>query len=107
MRKWLIILSLFITRSSFGQLNSITGNIIDTSTSQPIEGVTIILLPVQQKAATNAAGNFFFKSVSNITGIRITAIGYASKTIPISEFHQKKNIVSLDPVALELSSVTV
>jgi TonB dependent receptor/CarboxypepD_reg-like domain/TonB-dependent Receptor Plug Domain len=107
MRKWLVVLSFLIIRPVFGQYPSFKGNVTDIGTNQPIEGVTVYLLPNNQASSTDAAGNFSFKSPKNITGLLISAIGYQSKTISLNEFHQKKNTILLDPVAIELSSVTV
>jgi outer membrane receptor protein involved in Fe transport len=107
MRKWLIYLSFWSGSPVFSQSIDITGNIIDQSTHQPLTGVTVSLMPANAVSATNAAGNFSFRAERSVTGIQVTTIGYASKTVPIKEFYQKKNIISLEPVAIELSSVTV
>src|ERR1700676_4921653 len=107
MRKWLILLSFLTIRPTFGQSPPIAGKILDISTNQPLEGVTVYLLPDNMLSATNASGNFSIRSSDNISGILVSAIGYESKKISIEEFHQKKNIISLNPAAIELGSVTV
>ncbi len=107
MRKILILLIFLISRHAFGQSNALTGNIVDSDTNLPIEGASISLLPEKLVLATNAAGNFLMKSFDHSTGIVISAIGYKTQTISLIEFHQKKNIISLVPVAIELSAVTV
>ena len=107
MRKILIFLTFLVSRQSFGQSNALAGNIVDSGTNLPIEGATISLLPDKLLSATNAAGNFLFKSFNNTTGILISAIGYKTQTITLKEFHQKKNIITLTPIAIELSAVTV
>jgi hypothetical protein len=107
MRNWLILVILFTGTRSFGQSGAIRGNIIDMQTNQPVEGVTIYLLPDKMPSTSNAAGNFSFPHAAKAEAIQVSAIGYASRTIPIPEFHQQKNIISLKSVAIELSSVTV
>ncbi len=107
MRKWLIFLTLLVSRDSFGQSQAISGNIIDSGTNLPIEGVSVSLLPGKLVSATNAAGIFSFRSAENMEGFLITAIGYTPVTISLKDFHQKRNIVILVPVAIELTSVTV
>jgi len=107
MRKLLIILTILVSRQAISQTSSLNGNIIDTNTNQPVEGVSVYLLPDNRAGSTDAAGNFYFRSANNITGLQLSAIGYQSKTVSLNEFHQKKNTILLNPVAIELSSVTV
>jgi hypothetical protein len=106
-RKLLIILIILVNRQAFSQSPTLNGNIIDINSNQPVEGVTVYLLPENRAGSTDETGNFYFRSAKNITGLRLSAIGYQSKTVSITEFHQKKNIIFLNPVAIELSSVTV
>jgi hypothetical protein len=107
MRKFLIFIAFLVSRNSFSQSHGITGNIVDSGTNLPIEGVSVSLLPGKIVSATNAAGIFSFRSTENPAGFIITAIGYRIVNISLKEFHQKKNIIPLVPVAIELSSVTV
>ncbi len=107
MRKWLILLSFWCGSTVFSQSIDIRGIIIDETTNQPIPGVTVSLLPANSLSATNAGGDFSVRTEHPVTRIQATAIGYASKIISIEEFHQKKNILFLEPAAMELSSVTV
>ena len=107
MGKWLIILSFWAGSPVFSQSIEIRGNIIDQTTRQPLPGVTVSVSPANSVSATDAAGDFSFRIKGSVTGILVTAIGYASKMIPINEFYQGKNVISLEPVALELSSITV
>ena len=90
-----VLISLIISLASFGQSPGITGNITDFNSNQPIEGVTINLLPENQTSSTDIAGNFSFRSFKNVTGIQISAIGYKSKTLSLNEFEQNKNTISL------------
>jgi hypothetical protein len=107
MRKLMIFIAFLVNRQSFCQSYPLTGNIIDSGTNLPIEGVSVSLLPDKIVASANAAGIFSFRSAENKTGLLITAIGYRPVTISIKDFLQKKNIISLVPIAIELSSVTV
>ena len=82
--------------------------ILQTSVpSQPIEGVTVYLLPNNLFTATDLAGNFSFHPVQRGNSLQFTAIGYQSRTVPIREFQNHQNSISLSPVSIELSAVTV
>jgi hypothetical protein len=85
----------------------IHGNITDIRSNQPIEGVTVYLSPDNKFAATDLAGNFSFSSVQLVNGLRFTAIGYQSRTVSLKEFQDHRNSISLSPVSIELSAVTV
>src|SRR5450432_3182843 len=108
MKKGLFIFSMIVSHFAFSQIPAITGNIIDSGTNQPVEGVTVNLIPGKSLTMTNAAGNFTFTQSSlPVTAISVSAIGYVSKTIPMLTFHQNKNMISLETHPIELSTVTI
>lgn len=92
---------------SVGQSPAITGMITDIKTNLPIEGVTVILLPDKRITMSNNAGYFSLHPVSEPAALQISAIGYRRKTISLNEFQQQKNKITLEPITLELSSVTI
>jgi outer membrane receptor protein involved in Fe transport len=105
--RFLLTICLFIfARTLFGQTETLVGTIADNSSKQPIEGVTVLLLPGKMATATNATGNFSLK-FNDADSIFISAIGYKSSSMSIKDFQTQKNIGFLTPVAIELSSVTV
>src|SRR5450432_1950607 len=106
MRKMLILMGYLFGMISIIQAQDIRGNITDFNSNQPIEGVTVNLLPNNKSAATDAAGDFAFRPVQNVNSIMFSAIGYQSKTIPLKEFQKNQNRISLSPVSIELSAVT-
>jgi hypothetical protein len=107
MRRVLILMSFLSGQISIIHAQGIKGNITDLNSNQPIEGVTVYLLPNNIFAATDVAGNFTFKPVQDVNGIMFSAIGYQSKTLPLKEFQDNKNRISLSPVSIELSAVTI
>jgi len=107
MRKMLVLIGFLLDMISFIHAQSIKGNILDLLSNQPIEGVTVYLLPNYIFTASDAAGNFTFRSLQNVNSIMFSAIGYKSQTVPLKEFQNNKNILSLSPVSIELSAVTI
>ncbi len=107
MRRMLISIGYLFGMISIIHAQAVQGNITDLSSHQPIEGVTVYLLPNNMYAATDLAGNFSFSSVQQVNSLRFTAIGYQSKTVPLKEFQKHQNSISLIPVSIELSAVTV
>ena len=86
---------------------AIHGNITDIRSNQPIEGVTVYLSPDNKFAATDLAGNFSFSSGQPMNSLQFTAIGYQSRTVLLDEFPNHGNSISLSPVSIELSAITV
>jgi len=107
MRKMLISIGFIMGVISIIQAQVIRGNITDMNSRQPIEGVTVYLLPNNLFTTTDLSGNFSFNSVQRVNSLQFTAIGYQSKTIPIKELQNHQNSVCLSPVSIELSAVTV
>ena len=107
MRRMLVSIGFIFGMVSMIDAQLIHGNITDISSHQPIEGVTVYLLPNNLYAATDLAGNFSFNSNQRGNSLQFTAIGYQSKTVPIKEFQNHQISISLCPVSIELSAVTV
>jgi TonB dependent receptor/CarboxypepD_reg-like domain/TonB-dependent Receptor Plug Domain len=101
-----ILLCMFcITGMAYAQ--DLSGNITDSVSNQPIESVTVYLLPDKLIATTDAAGNFTIRFTRKTNSLYFTAIGYKSKTAFLAEFEKNKNSISLVPATLELSAVTI
>jgi TonB dependent receptor/CarboxypepD_reg-like domain/TonB-dependent Receptor Plug Domain len=107
MRKMLILTGFIFDMISIIHAQGIKGNITDLNSNQFIEGVTVYLLPNNIYAATDAAGNFSFRSVQNVNCITFSAIGYKSRTVPFKEFQNNQNRISLSPVSIDLNVVTI
>ena len=107
MRKMLISIGFILGIISTIQAQVIQGNITDLRSNQPIEGVTVYLLPNNLFTATDLAGNFSFHSVQRGDSLQFSAIGYQSKTVPTKELQNHQNSISLSPVSIELNAVTV
>ena len=106
MHKIYFIVFLFFSLSSFGQ-QILRGTVTDAD-NQPLEGISVTLLPAQHSAITNSKGVFSFRTTINDTSLlRFSSIGYDTKTISTAEFAKNHNIISLAQQAIQLSTVTV
>jgi hypothetical protein len=109
--KRILILSGFIFfifgMTGVTKAQDIKGNITDLNSKQPIEGVTVYLLPNNIIAASDATGNFSFRPVENVSSIMFSAIGYQTKTIAFKEIQTGQNKIFLTPATMDLSAVTV
>jgi outer membrane receptor for Fe3+-dicitrate len=106
MKKWLISMVSILSMISI-HAQTVHGNITDINSHQPIEGVTVCLLPENMYSASDQAGNFSSGSVQPVSSLRFTAIGYQTETVSLKEFQNHKNSISMVPAAIELSAVTV
>ena len=88
------------------QQKGISGRVIDSATNSPINGATVILIPVTRTTSTNQVGYFAFRDVSQSKTITITAIGYEKKVFNIYDFKDGQT-VSLAEHQTELADVIV
>ncbi len=75
---WALIAPLLV----LGQQKSITGTVTDATTSQPIQGVAILLQNSSSGTSTKADGTFSLQVPANAV-LQISSVGYASQTITI------------------------
>ena len=108
MKLLLPILAFFSVQMVFAQSQPVTGVVVNAATNQPLEGITVYLLPVRISAITDAHGRFLFKQAPGITtSVRIAAIGYEASTVPVKQLTLQNNTISLRAQPIELSAVTV
>ena len=86
---------------------TLKGSVTDTTSGQPLEGITVTLLPSHLSAITNAKGLFLFKKTADVSSLSFSSVGYSTKTISLDEFIQNKTRISLTQQSIELSTVTV
>jgi hypothetical protein len=105
---FLLLIGVLSARLSLSQAIPVFGTIVDASTNQPLEGVTIFLLPQKIAGVTDAQGRFIFKQAgSDPSGITISSVGYQNKTISLQDLGKQKNIIPITAQNIGLSSVTV
>ena len=83
------------------------GTVRESASHQPIEGVTVYLIPDNKYTVTDGAGHFTFRTAQQVNSLICSAIGYQTQTIPLSEFENNQHQVSMSPASIELSAVTV
>ena len=93
------------------QLNgqSVTGKVIDSSSGEPLEYVSIGVVNTSIGIITDSKGNFKIevKGQSPKAIIRISMISYAPQTFTIEELSAKKNIIKLVSTPMQIAEVIV
>jgi len=88
--------------------DNIKGKLVDSASRQPLEGVTVQLLPENVSVVTDELGNFIFKKIRTTTGsLKISSIGYESKTISEDDLKGMNNIIPVASQNVELKSVVI
>lgn len=106
----LIILMLMGTQLSVAQSNvTVTGKVIDSSTSEPIVGANVYIAQLEKGAATNQSGEF---TLSNIPAgtytLRVTYIGYQTQRISYNTSGANSKLtIELKPSESVLEGITV
>ncbi|MFT4092395.1 MAG: TonB-dependent receptor [Niabella sp.] len=107
-RKKMILYILFIITTQARAQQIIKGSVLDSTSSQPLEGVNVILQPSRAAAVTNSNGIFILKTnMENIASLSFSSIGYGLKTVSLKEFTDNKNVISLSQQTIELGTITV
>ena len=102
------IISCFIAVFAVAQ-PVIRGKIVDTVSRQPLEGVTVTLLPGKISVVTDPLGNFIFKKVKpgEDDYLLVSSIGYGSKTITLTGLKNSGFIIPVAAQNVELKSVII
>ena len=82
---------------------TVEGKVVDSETNQPIPGVTVTLTGTKRSVSTNAEGLFRFADVEDNASLSFSSIGYAAKSMSISE----TMYVRLSPVVETLEGVVI
>ncbi|MBN8850681.1 MAG: hypothetical protein BGO55_30745 [Sphingobacteriales bacterium 50-39] len=84
------------------------GNITDAISRQPLEGVSVILLPGRITGTTDQTGNFNFRHIqSTPENIMVSSIGYETKTLSFADLKSQDFHIALAPQIISLNTVTV
>lgn len=88
------------------QQQKVTGTITDAATSEPLVGVNVVLEGTTIGVMTDINGKYSL-DVPNLSGtLRITYIGYVSRSIPINGMREINVVLESDLMALEEVVVT-
>ena len=84
------------------------GKIVDAATGEPLPAATIILFSSGKKTGLVANKEGVFSFTASYDSIRVSMVGYRSKTIFSTEFSNKNHFeIKLEALAAELSEVVV
>lgn len=103
----LFICLIFITlgNSTFAQNRAISGKVIDSTTNEPLPGVTIRVVGSKAGTTTDASGSFVLSVTTSDQALTFTSINYLTKTVQLS--NQNTLLVKLAPNVQELKGVEV
>ncbi|WET00806.1 TonB-dependent receptor [Flavobacterium sp. YJ01] len=95
MRVYLLIMLLFFSGISFAQ-NTITGSVTDGN-KQSIPGANVVIVGENTGASTDFDGSFKLTTNTKLPfSVKVSAIGFESKTINVTTANQKLNVVLKD-----------
>lgn len=107
MQKIVVGLFLLMTTFTYSQY-SISGNVLDQSTGEPIVGATVVLQKPEKGTITGFEGEFLLEDLSTGTyDILVSSLGYATRTISIEIPLSEELTVLLAPTAIEMEEVIV
>ena len=101
----MIFFSLLISLSCFSQ-KIIKGKIIDKISREPIEYAAVVTGEKRNPSITDQQGDFELSVQETTDSIRISIVGYRSKTIILPEL-KKSFVIEMERGLIELKSVTV
>lgn len=85
---------------------SVSGEICDSTTSEPVALANLHLVKADRHATSDLKGKFKIQGDTS-DSIRISSLGYESKTIAVSSLSGKRNRISLHPSVTNLSEFVV
>jgi hypothetical protein len=100
-----MLVAFIISATAFTQ-NIIKGKIIDKDTREPVEYVTVVVLPVHKSTVTDKFGNFRLSTAQDTCIIAISSVGFISQQIQIRGF-EKPLIVELEHGNVDLKDVMI
>jgi hypothetical protein len=87
---------------------NLIGNIRDVASGQPLEGVSITLMPGRTVAMTDDAGNFQFRHIQPYPEkVVVSSIGYETMILSLEDLEHRGFQIALTPQIISLNTVTV
>jgi len=99
----LLLFVLFLTTTPFAQ-TSIKGKVLDATTGQPLEGVSIVSLDTKISSTTTRSGNFNINFSGEPDSIYVSFVGYQPEKIAVKA---TDITISLKPLFANLNEVIV
>jgi len=87
---------------------AVRGKVVDAISLQPLEGVTVMLLPSKASGITDPLGVFAIRQVKEpATDISFSSVGFESRIISIAALRNTNYRIALTARSIELTSVTI
>jgi TonB-linked SusC/RagA family outer membrane protein len=80
----LTLLLLHVCQSTFAQQRTVTGEVRNNTTKDPISGVSIVVEGTTNATTTNSNGQFSIMVPGRNSKLTITSVGYEKQTLPIT-----------------------
>jgi outer membrane receptor protein involved in Fe transport len=107
MKPFLTLMACLSIQLAFCQTIIITGTVINSKTRQPLEGVTVKLLPENNIIVTNAQGKFVSRNKEKVQSLLFSSTGFENKSISVDEFNNQHELVALKPQTITLGAISV
>ncbi len=104
--KYFALFSLFII-VGFMNLSAQTVKVIDRSTLEPLEFVTVYNKNIQLVATTNAKGEFDLAAFAGVDSLSFSLLGFQALTISIQDIQANKMTIGLGESRIALNEIVV
>jgi len=109
MRK-LLLLALFLTSATIFAQGTLTGKVMDSEMDGPLPGATVMVEGTNNGTTTDFDGNFSLNVDSNSGKVKVSFVGYTTKTLDFSLANGMQNlgeiVLNADAGALEEIVIT-
>ncbi|PRX44444.1 TonB-dependent receptor [Salegentibacter salegens] len=109
MRK-LLLLALFLTSATIFAQGTLTGTVIDSEMDGPLPGATVMVEGTNNGTTTDFDGNFSLNVNSNSGKVKVSFVGYTTKTLDFNLTNGTQNlgeiVLNADAGALEEIVIT-
>lgn len=106
MKKFFVLSVLFIFQFSFAQ--TYTGKVIDKENDESIPFASVWIIDLNTGTSCNAIGQFSLQlSLPDVIHIKVSAIGYTSRTLEIKKERLDQLVIELNPSHIELQEMEI
>ncbi|BDQ02106.1 TonB-dependent receptor [Ignavibacterium sp.] len=106
MKSKIILLFLFLSFSAFSQQKDLSGIVVDSETSIPLQNANIYLTKNKTGTTSDRQGKFVLKGVSESDTLIISYLGYKQLSLPVSQL-QNNQTFFLERIILPSQTVLV
>ncbi len=90
MKSKIILLFLFLSLSAFSQQKDLSGIVVDSETSIPLQNANIYLTKNKTGTTSDRQGKFVLKEVSESDTLIISYLGYKQLSLPVSQLQNNQ-----------------